>query len=244
MTDHRVTLDTSELVAVLDTNVVLDIFSCHDVSTLYDRLGDAPSAVAHPAAVYRRARARESLLLAIYFNATRAKTYSAHEPAIIVRLVDPDAVDTIENHFTTLVAHFVKDTLLPDWQSLYRTEPDEGHGSAVDRFLLSFAEQYNLPLITNEGFTETGVQDLRLRALARERGVAVCTPSEFYRDHIDEQKAARNFIAAFRTAAPDYIQRHAKPEIVRKSLVIMAGYYRHILFGETEGLEDAVQVSV
>ena len=70
--------------AVTDTNVMLDIYSCHDVSLNYDalhgRIGVA--ALDDPSIVYRRARARESLFLAMHFHKVKAVTYSLHSERV------------------------------------------------------------------------------------------------------------------------------------------------------------------
>ena len=64
-------IEPSQLLAVVDTNVLLDIYSCHDVSNSYEQGAqiDTEAFVDSGEAVYRRARARESLILAMYFHA-------------------------------------------------------------------------------------------------------------------------------------------------------------------------------
>jgi hypothetical protein len=79
--------DLSELVAVLDTNVKLDIYSCHDfVRTADDAItkatGTPVAALEEPRVTYRFARARESLLLAMYLHARSAKTFSLHRELV------------------------------------------------------------------------------------------------------------------------------------------------------------------
>lgn len=61
-----VQLDWTTVQAVIDTNVMLDIYSAADWHQEYERgaLGDIDG----PRALYRRARARDSLLLAMYFT--------------------------------------------------------------------------------------------------------------------------------------------------------------------------------
>ena len=72
---------TRKVVAVLDTNAFLDVYSCHDVlrdyEALYTNLGQA--AAEDPKCVYRRARARESLLLAIYLHQLQGATVTLQD---------------------------------------------------------------------------------------------------------------------------------------------------------------------
>ena len=100
--------ESQDLLAVVDTNVILDVVSLHDLSQTYERLG--ADGVDTPDAVYRRSRARESLLLAIYFHKAKAVTYSLHsEPvAILTTKVDPTSEDALETHYTKLFIHFVR----------------------------------------------------------------------------------------------------------------------------------------
>ncbi len=108
--------------AVVDTNVLLDIHSCHDAMDSYNKAHAllAAAAIDDPSVVFRRARARESLLLAIYFDKIDAVTHSLHNEAVD-RLVDrsPPAPGgtSIASDFTMTFVHFVKDHVLPGWDS-------------------------------------------------------------------------------------------------------------------------------
>jgi hypothetical protein len=65
------------LVAVVDTNVLVDLYSCSDLLKEYESLGqaDLAQAMRTPKAVWRRARARESLFLGWCFHTVEARTF-------------------------------------------------------------------------------------------------------------------------------------------------------------------------
>ena len=236
-------LDKTDFVAIVDTNVLLDIFSCHDLSTLYDRLGHADVAAYDPQATYRRARVRDSLLLAMYLHNRGATTFSPYEArTIMVARVPPSAVDTFENHYTTIIVNFVKDQLLSRWRALSQNEDDNLHGTRVDESLIALAGERQVPLITNEGFTQAGVVETGIRERAARAGVVAVAPREFFQGQLDEEGAARAFIAAFRGRANGYIDSHPKRDVVLDSMKWAAGYLRHVLFGETNNTEQAVPV--
>lgn len=95
----------SQFTAVVDTNVLLDVYSCHDVAKTYDdvhsRLGVA--AVDERSVVYRRARAQESLWLAIYFNKIGATTFSLHHESVellTARVPPAPGGQTLESDFS------------------------------------------------------------------------------------------------------------------------------------------------
>lgn len=235
---HHRTMSTKTPIAVLDTNVMLDVYSCHDLSNEYLKGGD----IAGPTATYRRARARESLLLAIYLHNIRATTYGLHHevPGKLTDNVAPEAHDTWENQHTTLFAHFVKEEVLFGWFAGYVPENDKGLvGDKADDHLLAYAKQNGLPLITNEGFRVRGVKDQKLRKRAKAEGVAVFSPKEFYEGRMDEQAEIWAFFKRFADRAPIYIDQHNRlngQTNVRDALHRLDGVYRHILFGETKDL--------
>ena len=228
-------VSTESIVAVVDTNVMLDVYSCHDLEGEYDKGGD----IAGPNATYRRARARESLLLAIYLHAIRAMTYGLHHelPRKLTEMVDPAAHGTWVNHFTTLFVHFVKDDVLFGWNLGFVPDNDLGvAGDEADGRLLTFAKDNKLPLITNEGFNVHGIKDKKLRGKAKAQGVAVFTPREFCEGNLNENAEMQAFLKRFVERAPAYIEQHEREfgpsKVVGESLHRLLGVYRHILFGE------------
>ena len=108
-------LDISNISVALDTNVLLEIFSIHDLVNKYDEIGGAN--VDASALVFRRARARESLLLAMHLNATNACTFSLdHEFKKLLLARVPPATGQFTSHFTTWFVNFVTERLLPSWK--------------------------------------------------------------------------------------------------------------------------------
>lgn len=110
--------------------------------------------------------------------------------------------------------------------------------------MLNFANNYQLPLITTEGYTSSGVKLQGLRKRAKECGVQVFTPKEFWWNKIDDKKEASFFLDEFQRATPVFLQSNPTLTIARESLLRMEGYFEHILFGKTEGLMKPVVVSI
>jgi hypothetical protein len=243
-----VMIEMSRLTAIIDTNVSLDIYGCFDVSKLYDRLGE--DGLDEPEAVFRRARARESLLLAIYLNKIKARTYGHIDEVmkILEARVPPSDLTAAETHYTTQFIHFVKDRVLPRWREW--GEPGKYASlmkADADTFLLNQAKTNSIPLITNEGFGRDGlrVDDLKpdsLRLRASAAGVAVFTPREFWQGKINPKKEIDDFLDRFRRFAPKYAADHPDAPRVRNSLEFVHDYYRHVLLGETN--TGRVRVSV
>ena len=236
-------------VAVLDTNVLLDIYSVHDVFGLYGgRLaGDAGSKfdLDAPDLVYRRARARESLLLAMHLHKAKAATFSLHsEPlAQLTRLVPDDSRakpgTDYTSDFTRTFLWYVKDYLLPDWESQISAGPDGKRANGADQALVDVAASLGVPLITNEGFTAEGygVGDIGKRAA--EAGVAWYHPRGYLESQgVDESAEIRDFLGRFRSEAPRYLEDHRAKfgdDAAGELLGLVIGTYKHILLGETDG---------
>jgi hypothetical protein len=203
----------SPFVAVVDTNVLLDIYSWHDLldtaERLHPLLGDA--FVEDPHFAFRLARARESLLLGVYFNSIGARTYSLRaEPLRLLQKVSPrvplSSTEELANSFTTRFVNFVHPRLLGNWIMEWAEDPEIVVGNDADEMLLEFAADHQLPLVTNEGYTPKGVIHEKMRLLATDRGVRAYTPAEFCRaKSFDPQAGARAFIEDFGRLAPHYI---------------------------------------
>jgi hypothetical protein len=243
------TMNTASPIAVLDTNVFLDVHSCHDLTETYAKLG--PAAINDLSVVYRRARARESLLVAIYFNKIKATTFGLHFEMIelLTGRAPPTPVRGVsfEAEFASVFTWFVKDHVLPDWTPAVPTEPGNERGNGADRVLIATAKEHNVPLITNEGYGQTGIVDEKMRKLAKDSGVRVFAPREFYRGKIDEAVEIARFLQRFDERAPLYLDAHWRKHGHDKSgelLGIVNGYYRHILLGETQDPNAPVRVAV
>lgn len=226
-----------EVGAVLDTNVLLDIYSGHDLLAAYDNLGaEQPNA---PELVFRRVRARDGVLLASYLHKQRITTCSLDNEfqSRLRKLAPPTETADFECHFTTFFVWFVKDHILPDWNAAFVERNDAGlKGTSCDTVLLDVACENGLPLITNEGFGVDGVNDATLkakslRARANAAGVEVYTPREFFSGKLDEQKTIEEFLHAFNQRAPAYVAQHEHPHVAKDSLLWILPAYEHVLLG-------------
>ena len=241
----RIRAEWSDYVALVDTNVLLDIYTITDWQREHERCGleDLDGA----RFVYRRARARESLLLAMYFNQVKALTYGLNNEVLrtIVRASPPAQQTELSTHYTTFFVHFVSEQVLPDWRHTWEDGNDEGlSGTKCDDRLLVLAEEHSLPIITNEGFTETGTSEFNSRSLrtkAKAHGVPAYSPREFWCGKLDEKATIQRFLDRFRQHAPHFINANPHPRTAEDSLTIIHGYYLHVLLGITEGREAPVR---
>jgi hypothetical protein len=224
--------------AVLDTNVLLDIYSAHDLLEKVNCERPEEKIVA-----YRKARAKNSLLLAIQFHQTRATTYNLHAEVVsqIQKFAPPDPGPEKASYtlFTTMFFHFVKDYLLGGWDSKWQSEPDSASGTAADDALLEYAKANDLPLITNEGYSQNGIEEIKLRKKCVAAGVSVFTPSEYLQGKLLDAGVA-TFLHDFRRKEPHYLQQSSQKamgcvirtqenEQRRKTLSDMHGYYQFLL---------------
>ena len=255
----------SEPSIVLDTNVLLDILSWHDLmataNRAYAERGD--NAMLDPAVTYRLARARESTLLAIHLNRTKATTYNLLGES--VRLMLQQAPPITEGSspvgaFVHVALHFVKDYLLPDWTmsgdpfSIDDTAdqtldalPGNYVGSAADRALLEYAKARGIPLVTNEGNTPRGLELIRLRKLAIDQGVQVYSPRELYEGHLAEAEEIDAFIGHFEDEAPRFLRDRPLEragDAMAEMLDYSLGYYRMILLGIVAGRDTPIPVKL
>ena len=243
----RVTLGSEEveLLAVLDSNVLMDISSCHDAYDTYGELGfDAPAE--HRRAIYRRARARESLLLAMYLHKVGAVTYCLYEAATKLFERVPASSPEFPSHFAVVYAQLVQDRLLGGWKC--RMDPDppvaELKGGAADSHLVDFARQHGLPLISNEGLTPEGSRLSGIHKKAARAGVRILAPREFYGAQIDKPNEIASFLERFKTEAPEFFRGEPNERQLIDAVEWTFGYYRHVLLGETVGQDEPVAVTV
>jgi hypothetical protein len=249
-------------VGVLDTNVVLDLHSVHDFAREYEKrhptLGVA--AIDHPEVVFRRCRARESLLLGIYLDSIDGATYSNGIEALrmLVGNVPPDD-ETIERHYTGLYIWFMKELLLSRWQAravpiepgweknlsrspvLTEAERTEPTGSRADAWLVATAKRMGLPVITHEGFTATGYAPGGIARRAKVEGVQVLFPKQVYAGQFDESAAIDRFLQRFAEAAPAYLKENPSHT---GAMNLMWNLVRHLLLGETDGRDVPARTSV
>ncbi len=243
-----VTIETSDITAVVDTNVLLDIFSCRDLFEEFESSGagtddgklDEPRLV-------QLARARESMVLAMYFDRISATTFSLHHEALVLlERVSPPQPSDFFTTFTTLLIHFVKDYLLPRWRITMPTEPGVECSNAADAALLAFAKEHRVPLITNEGYRPSGIVVEKLRKDAIDAGVPVFTPREFCARKINEVDEMDSFFTRFEELGYRYLEDHRRrfgPGNVGTNLDTLFGYYRMVLTGKVEGRDAPIRIS-
>jgi hypothetical protein len=102
-------------------------------------------------------------------------------------------------------------------------------------------------VVTNEGYTQNGIVDERMRKLAKDDGVQVFTPREFWLGRIDETKEIEGFFQAFENQAPIYIvarRNELGEDRIGEVLDWVYGYYRLVLVGEANGRDTPVRVAV
>jgi len=225
---------------------MLEIYSCADLADEYTVNEVADS----PAAVYRRARAREALLLAIYLHEAKVATWSLANETLnhMQRVADPKKLDDPKTHFTYVFVNYVKDEVLPGWKAILTSPADEGlKGSACDAYLLRVAQHNGVPLVTNEGYSAKGIDDSHgLRRQGRDAGARVFTPREYWSGKINPKRAARRFIQAFRKGVPHYL-RHKAGNNVRDAARIFEwidGYFHHVLLGIAVDGKSRVRVEL
>jgi hypothetical protein len=237
-----------QILAVVDTNVILDTHSIHDVMGAYDREHadlDAPDLV------FRRARARESLLAMVYLNKIKARTFSLHSELLeqLTKYAPPEATPgtQFESDFTRMFIWFVKDYVLPDWDSRLPREPGGERANGADAALIDAAKELGVPLITNEGFNKDGYGEGKIGKSAAAAGVTWYHPRTFYEGKIDEATESKAFLDRCRAEAPRYLDdlwtkrgRDKSDELLK----LVIGSYRHILLGETEGRTTPVRVTL
>lgn len=187
--------DLQGATAIVDTNVLLEITSWHDVLNAYKNVEvEEPET---PYMRHRRARVRESILLGIYLHKQKAVTYSLVSELVdlLARHAPPEARD-FNTEYAKVVIHYIFDDIWRDWR---KVGPDRGSGvepraHAADRELVRVAQAYRLPLITNEGNTPEGINENNgMRKLARANGVTLVTPKEFWERKLDPEVEIRCF---------------------------------------------------
>ncbi len=205
------------ITAVIDSNVLLELYSCHDIAR-------APQ----DAKQYRIDRARDSLVLAIYLDQVRATTYGLFEAIEINRQRVPpgpvaDAGErSYELLFTTMFVWFVKDHVLTRWQPIAARDHDKLRSNAADRHLEDFAYEHRKPLITREA---------KLAKRARARGVEVYSPREFWEGRLDVTNAGQRFLRRFDAERVIFARKY--PDATERLRVLrdMFEFYRYLLLG-------------
>ena len=164
--------------AVIDTNVLIDIMSIHDIVKGFveaEKAGakataaDALRVFQSPELKPRRERARDALLLAIYLHTAGATTFCARGEAtrVLTERSPPVGDDGASNEsmaYTRLWFEFILERVLPGWSLTWGGQPETISGEDVDDALLRFARLGKFPLITNE--TPPGKKKIPVKAIS------------------------------------------------------------------------------
>lgn len=219
----------SATTAIVDTNVILDIFTVNDLVGAYAKRDDSES-------LFRRVRIRESLLLAWYLRSIGATTRSLQNEVtrLMVKRAPPEST-TIESRYPNVMVNFVRPYVLDRWNVLLDDSDAGLVGRQCDDKLLELAKEHSAPLITNEGYSIDGVSSndpKKLRARGAAKQLRVFTPREFWQGQMGD-RAWRRFLKRFTDAAPKFIKREAHPEAMEKALGEYHSILRHVFFGKT-----------
>lgn len=202
-------LEDSEVTAVLDSNALIDVYSLHNLA----------EAAEPEKKEYRIHRSRNALLLVIYLDEIHALTYGLREAVDVLRVRVPPGTAAPELAFTTAVVHFVKDYLVPHWESMFPTD-ESPRSNAADRHLEEFARVHAKPLITCEA---------ALTARARRSGVEVFSPREFWDGRLDVERGAQRFLRRFRSSEGPFLRTQEQRGEWSRVLVHLFEFYRYLL---------------
>jgi hypothetical protein len=219
--------DLNQSDVLVDTNVMMEVYTIADLV----RAGDALQDLNHPTYQYRRMRARHSTILAWWLGKKdRRVGLLGMEVVTMLKKLAPEA-DPDLWVFTRAIVR-VAAPMVMRLKAGPLTEVDHNlTGTNADKQILAQAAGANLPLITHEGLTDHGVEDVGLRARAKNAGVSVFTAEEYLRaEGVDVDQECREFIVACRAAVAEC----AAQKVLEgdRALSDLTGLYRHILNGE------------
>jgi hypothetical protein len=236
--DYSAVINTADVVAVVDTNVMIDLHSCHDhTRVLHPALSEVGDAAWLKTDVwYRGTRARDAVLLAIYLDQIKATTWGSHGEFVekLAKIVPPapekDGGQDWELDFATNVIHFVREFLLANWTHAMPLPAEGERGNAADKWLVAEALRLNVPLISNEGLRIDGSIDQakNIRKLATGAGITVVTPRDFFNGRIDEVAAADAFQVRFIEQLNIYTRD--RTDHLERMLWMMKRYYDVVLY--------------
>jgi len=239
-------VDSRNIAALLDTNVILEMYSSHDLlaveanmpvaleveSRLLPQDAAGASAKRQQVELFRVRRAANALALAIHFHETQAFTLCLEEAVTkIVQCVAPGGGTAAENY---IIAYrdFVRPRALPGWTNAkVPNVPLDLAGDAADAELVVQARKYGWPLITNEGNSHEGIKDVRLRKAAKDAGVRVFTPGEFVKGKM-KRNMRRGFLDRFKANRSKYREGESDFSVAQASLDGIYEYYCGLLSEE------------
>lgn len=210
---------------ILDTNVLLEIFSAAD---LYRAAEHKPEGEIDSLELRaRRARIRESLLLAWYLSESSQTSRSLGDEATrtLIRDADPKDLREFRSQFVQVSIYFVKDYLFERWNA--SVESGDLRGNQADRALVSRAKEFGVPLVSHEVRA-----DKALMKAARREGVQVVTPREYWQQHQNEDEAIGVFLRRFEAVAPRFLETQAKSPAAETAVAMRLAYFKYVLLGE------------
>jgi hypothetical protein len=240
----------SEIALVLDTNVMKEILSIHDLSREIEGAGGGAAALQSPKVAHRIGRAKYSTLLGWVCSVRSWTTLSLLDEMleILTRDVPPDERSSVNTGATKILIHFVKELVLKNWTLATDTDvPKTIRGEEADDALVSLAARERIPLISNEGNSPDGIRDMNargrsnIRAKAKSAGVLVFTPQQYFqRESIVVDLEARNFLRAYQTKRASYDPGAGVPGEAEKMMDYLFSIYRFFLLNEVD--EDLANV--
>lgn len=228
---------------LVDTNVMMEIYSIGDLLVLGDKLGSQEAMAASTEFTYRLVRSRHSNLLAWWFAQTG--TFGGMLGNEVVDMLEgklAPVTDRASYAITTGIMHVIIPFIFKGMRIGPMLEVD--HRAAkedADTELLRIATVDKLPLITWEGFTQSGLSGhkssgkLNLRGRCRDAGVVVHTPQEFLASKgINLEAEARRFCDACRAGVDEGKGRGVLMDTAagRDVMDLLVGIYRWIMLGE------------
>ncbi|MBL8940796.1 MAG: hypothetical protein JNM69_39995 [Archangium sp.] len=214
---------------ILDTNVLVEIYSAADLYRAAEEheLRDTLTAgIDSDELRFRRARVRDSLLLAWYLSESNQTSRSLGDEATrtLTRDANPSELGEFRSQFIQVSIYFVKDYLLARWNPT--VESGDVRGNAADRILVSRAKELGVPVVSHEVHS-----DRALRKAARVEGVQVMTPREYWQPHQNEDSAIRALLHRFGAAAPRFLEAQSNSSAARNALATRLAYLKYVLLG-------------
>lgn len=221
---------------ILDTNVIIEAVSAELLNFTkappLDLLRSSEFKV-------RQLRARYSLLTLWHLaESGRRGLFLRDEMERVVTKVAPPDSGKDTTAFTEVIAYRIVGGL----GRLEGLSDDErsSRGNAADAWLVELASEHNAPLLTNEGVTAIGINDLKtsgeetIRVTAKKAGLPVFAPVQYIEEQgIDHKALSERFLNAARDrllAAP----ADGEPALHPDKAALLHGLYRFILLDELE----------
>jgi len=231
---------------ILDTNVIIEALSAE---FLKFTKGPVDELLPDRKVRYRQLRTRYSLITLWHLAESGVRgLFLGEELAIKIQEVVPPAPEpapdesntaTVEVEDSTYFTHLIANCLVRGFGRLEGL-PGNERSNAADNRLVELAVEHNASLVTNEGVSDTGINDQKskgkktVRVSAKKAGVLVFAPVEYITAHgVDHEALSSRFLAA----VPDLLltpradgARPLSPQAVED----LHGVYRFILFDDLE----------